>query len=167
MKLCASSDTELLLLISGCQHHWGDVGVRSNRMKLDFEAVIYLFEKMVSNQSMLRQCEQSKRSSIKLEIKVSILQVAFFLPQLVQLLRSDESGLTETFLLDSASRSIVFAHHLVCTLRVRFILRDLSYQHLSSTSTSLIHYSLELLRRILNIWKSFPVMHASRVSSKR
>lgn len=48
----------------------------------------------------------------------SILQVAFFLPQLVQLLRSDDNGMIKSFLMASADRSIVFAHHLVCTLRV-------------------------------------------------
>ena len=46
------------------------------------------------------------------------LQVAFFLPQLVQLLRSDDNSMIKSFLLASADRSIVFAHHLVCTLKV-------------------------------------------------
>ena len=46
-------------------------------------------------------------------------QVAFFLPQLVQQLRRDEGGLVEAFLLDSAARSQLFAHHLICALRVR------------------------------------------------
>ncbi|EIE19821.1 phosphatidylinositol 3 and 4-kinase family protein, partial [Coccomyxa subellipsoidea C-169] len=44
-------------------------------------------------------------------------QVAFFLPQLVQQLRRDEGGLIRSFLLDAAQRSMLFAHHLVCTLR--------------------------------------------------
>ena len=47
------------------------------------------------------------------------MQIAFFLPQLVQLLRSDDNGMIKSFLLASADRSVVFAHHLVCTLRVR------------------------------------------------
>lgn len=44
-------------------------------------------------------------------------QVAFFLPQLVQLLRSDKTGQIEAFLLAAAARSRLFAHHLVCFLR--------------------------------------------------
>ncbi len=51
--------------------------------------------------------------------RVSIAQVAFFLPQLVQQLRSDEGGLVEAFLLRAASRSVLFAHHLLCALKVR------------------------------------------------
>jgi hypothetical protein len=42
-----------------------------------------------------------------------LLQVAFFLPQLVQQLRGDEGGLIRQFLLDAAKRSRLFAHHLV------------------------------------------------------
>ena len=48
-------------------------------------------------------------------------QVALFLPQLVQLLRSDMDGMMRTFLKESAVRSVVFAHHLICTLRVSTI----------------------------------------------
>ena len=44
--------------------------------------------------------------------------MAFFLPQLVQLLRSDGNGVISKFLLEAAGRSTIFAHHLVCTLRV-------------------------------------------------
>ena len=47
------------------------------------------------------------------------LQVAFYLPQLVQQLRADPGGLVEAFLLDGAAKSQLFAHHLICTLRVR------------------------------------------------
>jgi hypothetical protein len=47
------------------------------------------------------------------------VQVAFYLPQLVQQLRADPGGLVEAFLLDGASKSQLFAHHLICTLRVR------------------------------------------------
>ncbi|KAL4857248.1 Phosphatidylinositol 4-kinase alpha 1 [Chlorella vulgaris] len=50
-------------------------------------------------------------------------EVAFFLPQLVQLLRFDQGssgggsgGLVERFLLDAAARSVYFAHMLVCQL---------------------------------------------------
>lgn len=50
------------------------------------------------------------------------MQVAFFLPQLVQLLRSDGNGMIRKFLLDAAKRSTFFAHHLVCTLKVWIIL---------------------------------------------
>lgn len=46
------------------------------------------------------------------------MQVAFFLPQLVQLLRADDSGLIRQFLLAAACRSIQFAHVMICTLRV-------------------------------------------------
>jgi phosphatidylinositol 4-kinase len=49
--------------------------------------------------------------------------VAFFLPQLVQLLRWDQTGPTnggcgpvQRFLLDAAARSVYFAHMLVCQL---------------------------------------------------
>lgn len=43
--------------------------------------------------------------------------VAFFLPQLVQLLRFDQrQGLVERYLLDAASRSVYFAHLLACQL---------------------------------------------------
>lgn len=42
--------------------------------------------------------------------------MAFFLPQLVQLLRFDQGGLVERFLLDAASQSVYFAHMLVCQL---------------------------------------------------
>jgi len=45
--------------------------------------------------------------------------VAFYLPQLVQQLRADPGGLVEAFLLDGAAKSQLFAHHLICTLRVR------------------------------------------------
>lgn len=45
-------------------------------------------------------------------------EVAFFLPQLVQQLRTDEGRLVEAFLLASATRSQLFAHHLICALRV-------------------------------------------------
>ena len=45
--------------------------------------------------------------------------MAFYLPQLVQQLRVDPGGLVEAFLLDGASKSQLFAHHLICTLRVR------------------------------------------------
>ena len=41
------------------------------------------------------------------------LQVAFFLPQLVQQLRGDDSGAVRHFLFDGAKRSRLFAHHLV------------------------------------------------------
>ena len=44
-------------------------------------------------------------------------QVSFFLPQLVQLLRGNETGHICNFLLREASCSPVFAHRLVCTLR--------------------------------------------------
>lgn len=47
------------------------------------------------------------------------MQVAFFLPQLVQLLRSDDNGMIRDFLLAVARSSALFAHHLLCTLRVR------------------------------------------------
>jgi len=47
------------------------------------------------------------------------MQVAFYLPQLVQQLRADPGGLVEAFLLDGAAKSQLFAHHLICTLRVR------------------------------------------------
>ncbi|KAL4452207.1 hypothetical protein ABPG75_007869 [Micractinium tetrahymenae] len=43
-------------------------------------------------------------------------EVAFFLPQLVQLLRDDPGGTVERFLLDAASHSVYFAHMLVCQL---------------------------------------------------
>jgi len=55
---------------------------------------------------------------ISLSIRAYIPQVAFFLPQLVQLLRSDENGMITNFLIGSAMQSVVFAHHLICTLRV-------------------------------------------------
>ena len=45
--------------------------------------------------------------------------MAFYLPQLVQQLRADPGGLVEAFLLDGAAKSQLFAHHLICTLRVR------------------------------------------------
>ncbi|KAK9812698.1 hypothetical protein WJX72_002251 [[Myrmecia] bisecta] len=44
-------------------------------------------------------------------------QVAFFLPQLVQLLRGDDNHQIEEFLLSAATRSVLFAHHLICTLK--------------------------------------------------
>lgn len=59
--------------------------------------------------------DQAERFYVPWKIRI---QVAFFLPQLVQLLRSDETGMIRAFLLGSAQRSIVFAHHLVCTLKV-------------------------------------------------
>ncbi len=46
------------------------------------------------------------------------MQVAFFLPQLVQQLREDQGGLVEEFLLAAAARSMLFAHVLLCALRV-------------------------------------------------
>lgn len=45
-----------------------------------------------------------------------ILQVAFFLPQLVQQLRGDDSGAVRQFLFEGAKRSRLFAHHLVSSL---------------------------------------------------
>lgn len=45
--------------------------------------------------------------------------MAFFLPQLVQQLREDRGGLVERFLLHAASRSVLFAHLLLCALKVR------------------------------------------------
>ena len=42
------------------------------------------------------------------------VQVAFFLPQLVQQLRGDDNGAVRQFLLDGAKSSRLFAHHLVC-----------------------------------------------------
>lgn len=45
------------------------------------------------------------------------LQVAFFLPQLVQQLRGDDSGAVRQFLFDGAQRSRLFAHHLVSSFR--------------------------------------------------
>ena len=47
------------------------------------------------------------------------MQVAFFLPQLVQLLRADEGGMIQEFLFTAARRSTLFGHKLICTLRVR------------------------------------------------
>jgi hypothetical protein len=44
-------------------------------------------------------------------------QVAFFLPQLVQLLRGDEGGAVEAFLREEAARARLFAHLLLCALR--------------------------------------------------
>ena len=41
------------------------------------------------------------------------MQVAFFLPQLVQQLRGDDNGAVRQFLLDGAKSSRLFAHHLV------------------------------------------------------
>ena len=69
-------------------------------------------------------------------------QVTFFLPQLVQLLRSDEQGMIKNFLLASAHRTIVFAHHLVCTLKVGQAL--LSSRHNYNYRT-LIPVSLHIL----------------------
>ena len=47
-----------------------------------------------------------------------MLQVAFFLPQLVQLLRGDSNGMIQQFLFTAAGRSNVFAYNLVCILKV-------------------------------------------------
>ena len=44
-------------------------------------------------------------------------QVAFFLPQLVQLLRGDEGGAVEAFLREEARRACLVAHLLLCALR--------------------------------------------------
>ena len=44
-------------------------------------------------------------------------QVAFFLPQLVQMLRGDDGGAVEAFLREEARRSRLFAHLLLCALR--------------------------------------------------
>lgn len=44
-------------------------------------------------------------------------QVAFYLPQLVQQLRHDRGALIEKFLLEAASRSMLFAHLLICALK--------------------------------------------------
>ena len=49
------------------------------------------------------------------------MQVAFFLPQLVQLLRADEGGMIQEFLFTAARRSTLFGHKLICTLRVGLI----------------------------------------------
>ena len=49
---------------------------------------------------------------------VHVLQVAFFLPQLVQLLRGDSNGMIQSFLFLAASRSNVFAYNLICILKV-------------------------------------------------
>ena len=46
-----------------------------------------------------------------------MLQVAFFLPQLVQLLRGDSNGMIQRFLFTAAARSNVFAYNLVCILK--------------------------------------------------
>ena len=43
--------------------------------------------------------------------------MAFFLPQLVQMLRSDDGGAVEAFLREEARRSRLFAHLLLCALR--------------------------------------------------
>ena len=47
-----------------------------------------------------------------------VMQVAFFLPQLVQLLRGDGNGMIQRFLFAAAARSNVFAYNLVCILKV-------------------------------------------------
>jgi hypothetical protein len=57
--------------------------------------------------------------SAELQPRGSGVQVAFFLPQLVQQLREDRGGLVERFLLHAASRSVLFAHLLLCALKVR------------------------------------------------
>ncbi|KAA6416579.1 MAG: phosphatidylinositol 4-kinase alpha-like, partial [Trebouxia sp. A1-2] len=44
-------------------------------------------------------------------------EVAFFLPQLVQLLRGDSNGMIQHFLFTAAGRSNVFAYNLVCILK--------------------------------------------------
>eukprot|EP00884_Botryococcus_braunii_P016006 jgi/Botrbrau1/3089/Bobra.0070s0075.1 len=44
-------------------------------------------------------------------------EVVFFLPQLVQLLRGDESGQIRDYLLSAASRSVLYAHILICCLK--------------------------------------------------
>lgn len=44
--------------------------------------------------------------------------MAFFLQQLVQLLRDDGQGQIASFLLQAAAKSVIFAHTLICTLRV-------------------------------------------------
>ena len=51
------------------------------------------------------------------------MQVAFFLPQLVQLLRDDQGARIAAFLLQAAAKSTIFAHTLICTLRVSCLLR--------------------------------------------
>ena len=43
-------------------------------------------------------------------------QVSVFLPQLVQLLRADDGGQIRAYLLAAASRSVLYAHMLICTL---------------------------------------------------
>lgn len=52
------------------------------------------------------------------ELCLCVLQVAFFLPQLVQLLRGDGNGMIQRFLFAAAARSNVFAYNLVCILKV-------------------------------------------------
>lgn len=46
-------------------------------------------------------------------------QVAFFLPQLVQLLRGDSNGQIREYMLTAARQSVLYSHILICCLKVR------------------------------------------------
>ena len=82
-----------------------------------------LFSFLVLSKSRLRiHCKQTLfflPCSSQRNAPESAVQVAFFLPQLVQLLRADEGGMIQEFLFTAARRSTLFGHKLICTLRVR------------------------------------------------
>lgn len=58
--------------------------------------------------------------------------VAFFLPQLVQMLRYDGGGLVEAALIAAAERSVYFAHLLICQLAAEGTPPDEAFSPLAS-----------------------------------
>lgn len=64
------------------------------------------------HQSLPLLCANLAYTSVS-SVACPLQQVAFFLPQLVQQLRGDDSGAVRQFLFDGAKRSRLFAHHLV------------------------------------------------------
>lgn len=66
------------------------------------------------------RCESNLRSVCRLPLGlvllVLLLQLVFFLPQLVQLLRADTDGTITNFFLTAASHSDLFCHQLIWAL---------------------------------------------------
>ena len=92
----------------------GKVSAESSR-----SLMLSLFQVLSRSILQVHCCAGSPLPAPPNESLESAVQVAFFLPQLVQLLRADEGGMIQEFLFTAARRSTLFGHKLVCTLRVR------------------------------------------------
>jgi phosphatidylinositol 4-kinase len=78
--------------------------------------------------------------------------VVFYLPQLVQCLRHDSSGILKRYLLNVSKSSVMFAHQLIWTLRTEIIPDDYEeMEHIKSADFEISALSKELNDEVFSI----------------